>query len=767
MDTQYIRLNMIPTGIAPSFYISQYDVGRELGVYVYVGSKAFDLTNYTCTIEATRRDGVAITTAVTTSVATTNKGTFEVTATMSNIADRYLCQLVITNSQGKRIASLPFIMNVVKAAMDENAQEIEEDASLYQQYTIAVQKLIADVRENIEYDKTGIQNLFLQVFSQLGNETNARTQADATINARINNIISPSGEAPNAAEITDARVGANGTIYNNLGTAIRTQVDNLESDIKATAENNVFYASKATKGQRLTISGELTALAAYFTSDYIPVTPNIPYFLNFTLNDMVRVCTYDVQKTFIAYFNNRQNPIVFDSDVAYIRICDVIENIDSDTVIEWKGYTKSVTPEMFGAVGDGVVDDTTKLNNAIAYARQNNKILSAVSGKVYAISSQIDLSDVDVDFNNATIKAIATIQHMITIDSRTRVNYEKPNTIQNMILDCNNTSGGFDYIFGSHETTDNVNILNCHQTAYYIRSGGGVKVLNAYIMGDASETSCGIVITTSDCHFQQLIIKDCHLAMVNSGTNLYLLVHSWLSKNCSDTVCFTHNSGNPVLVQCHFDTYQKAIFRKTDKNIDLIGCIYYINTNLWDSEQTPCIVWANDNTFAYSANIHFQNCSFDPLRSEVQLTNISYNRIVFDNCFFKDGIVGNVNNVDMILSRVSANENYNYVHLRQEGKYIKLNALVTPTEEFTTGYCIIARIPPTQMYPDGYTFRGLATIGLDALTPSETLTVGLAINPTSGAITINTPTTLDVSRVKFISIDISYKAKQSLDYYRG
>ena len=65
--------------------------------------------------------------------------------------------------------------------------------------------------------------------SQMAAEIAARTAADNLMTSRIDQIVSPTGEAPNAAEITDARTGNDGTIYTNLGTAIRTQVSDLKN----------------------------------------------------------------------------------------------------------------------------------------------------------------------------------------------------------------------------------------------------------------------------------------------------------------------------------------------------------------------------------------------------------------------------------------------------------------------------------------------------------------------------------------------------------
>lgn len=175
METQYINLNMTPTGVNPCFHISQYDVGRMLGFIVYSGGVTVDLDTYTCTIEATRSDGTAITSAVAT---TDNIGTFEVTPTMSNKADKYKCQLVIVDENSKRIASLPFDMEVTKAAMDENAESIEEDASLYQQYTEAVQGAIAEANADIQAE----ENARIAAISA---EATTRANADATLQNNI------------------------------------------------------------------------------------------------------------------------------------------------------------------------------------------------------------------------------------------------------------------------------------------------------------------------------------------------------------------------------------------------------------------------------------------------------------------------------------------------------------------------------------------------------------------------------------------------------
>lgn len=63
------------------------------------------------------------------------------------------------------------------------------------------------------------------------------------INTRIDEIIAPTGEAPNPAEIVDARIGATdlgGVTYSDLGTAIRTQMTSLVDELVENNSNDIL-----------------------------------------------------------------------------------------------------------------------------------------------------------------------------------------------------------------------------------------------------------------------------------------------------------------------------------------------------------------------------------------------------------------------------------------------------------------------------------------------------------------------------------------------
>lgn len=77
-------------------------------------------------------------------------------------------------------------------------------------------------------DKIGLTYLLSKIKAKFDAKAD-KTTADA-LGKRIDNLILSSG-TESSAEVVDARTGYDGTAYDTLGTAIRSQVSDLKGDI--------------------------------------------------------------------------------------------------------------------------------------------------------------------------------------------------------------------------------------------------------------------------------------------------------------------------------------------------------------------------------------------------------------------------------------------------------------------------------------------------------------------------------------------------------
>ena len=113
----------------------------------------------------------------------------------------------------------------------------------------ATMKLEIDALEDgLNAETTARQNADDTLQSNINSEASTRAGADSDLNsaiaverARIDQLIAPSGTAPNPAEIIDARIGANGVTYTDLGDAIRTQVGELKNDLSMEQDEGLFH----------------------------------------------------------------------------------------------------------------------------------------------------------------------------------------------------------------------------------------------------------------------------------------------------------------------------------------------------------------------------------------------------------------------------------------------------------------------------------------------------------------------------------------------
>lgn len=292
-----------------------------------------------------------------------------------------------------------------------------------------------------------------------------------------------------------------------------------------------------------------------------------------------------------------------------------------------------VTPEQFGAVGNGQFDDTVTLQAAIDYCIANGKQLKCQSGKTYCISSPLKLSNTStclIDFNWATLKAIKAMDYMITFDGSANTKNDVKTLVKNIIIDCNKKAGGLNLIYSFKFTFDGFMIKNCQTVAIWIQKGGAFVCQNGTIIGDCTPDSRGIYNQTSDCHFHEIVIIDMKKCIFNGGTNFYHKVHGWLTSNVANSIFFTHFAGFGSLAQCQCDTYETGYLLRTSYDLSLVACTYYNNYHLYDSEVTPVVFKFNTGIHPYARRICCTNCSFNSPQLTTTLSSVADAQITFN-----------------------------------------------------------------------------------------------------------------------------------------
>lgn len=193
-----------------------------------------------------------------------------------------------------------------------------------------------------------IQPLFDEYKTTIDSEVNTQNGKINVLENRMNTFTSlPSGSTSADAEIIDARIGANGIIYPNLGTAIRTQIDNIENNIDEMLIQTGIFPKFLNLGEYGTVLNINTGAVMTFNGAY----DNNFYSIN--PNKQIKEISNNIGKSHLYFYNINQEFISHSSDTlitipenaAYYRVA--IWGSESE-VINFKGnyyYSNNLTYE--------------------------------------------------------------------------------------------------------------------------------------------------------------------------------------------------------------------------------------------------------------------------------------------------------------------------------------------------------------------------------------------------------------------------------------
>lgn len=277
------------------------------------------------------------------------------------------------------------------------------------------------------------------------------------------------------------------------------------------------------------------------------------------------------------------------SSGAIINLQNQIDILDSSVSDLIKKVGSFATPQMYGAVGDGVTDDSQAFTDLLS----ENSFIFIPEG-VYLITNTLSLHEhfiIGANDVNTTLR----------FDDCDALSVDRDTTIENLTIVCANaaqTHIGLNIYHSGGDTAPHINLKNVrlHYFEYGIRSV------------DASAWSC---------QFQN----------VRLGRNLKAIYIDALS-NSSSAFCCTF-----INVMVHSETGEKALYLK-NVSAAFIGCNFSCTSI--------------ESVYTNLSNIDFIGCSFEMDNVDSTVKNGSILRISgnidFENCRFMDNFIASGTN---------------------------------------------------------------------------------------------------------------------------
>lgn len=379
------------------------------------------------------------------------------------------------------------------------------------------------------------------------------------------------------------------------------------------------------------------------------------------------------------------------------------EMVKDGTLSNFFQHRMGVSVDYFGAIGDGITNDTTAFNNAINSLKQNDCLI-LTGGKSYLIDS------LNIDTNNTiTINGNGAVLLCNNEDGFT-IRCGQESKFFNITFDGNNkavttlTSKCPESIFDSCTIKNGVTNNLILETGYYAQ-----KIINCIIGNNLSYTQNNIIVNATDCSLINLTcINALYKAVQIIGNETYAMnIHSWCNKKSTGgEICF-EISGSFRGSQLYSDSYQKAFSFLNDlRTIIMSECVtaFY---SIDESYETYALYLNGANTLR---NVTITNSYFNSYSNvkdkgnftNVRLYNLQYKRN--NNTYshnFKD-----INDIfdHNIISPADANINLHDVKYRINEDSIQIVGVVrnNGTKFSTSQRVIVLNTSALQIYGNQY-----------------------------------------------------------------
>ena len=332
--------------------------------------------------------------------------------------------------------------------------------------------------------------------------------------------------------------------------------------------------------------------------------------------------------------------------------------IDEATIIEMNDSGNNLIAELitneynfnqFGCYGDGVNDDTINLQKCITAGIANKKNIKGVSNCTYLVSGTINIDNANVDFANSTIKTDSVITDLLKVNVQDNTNFsDYYGVIENVIIDCTNTTNGLRIQMGRKKLIRNCKFINISNVGLYYQAGYEVTVKDCHFIavgnadGGASADSIGIKASGGDSEFMDIVLINCFTAIDNGGFNMYRGIHAWIrTHSIAPTARMFNLHGNvgSLISQCYSDTYG-ITFNMEDAYASIDQLYVYFNSSIYENTYDAPKLFNNSQsrfTDYYQRQTSLTNSTLQGVSSSQKLTYVANSENI--------GIKVNYNNI--------------------------------------------------------------------------------------------------------------------------
>lgn len=239
-----------------------------------------------------------------------------------------------------------------------------------------------------------------------------------------------------------------------------------------------------------------------------------------------------------------------------------------------KTKMRTVTIDQYGAVGDGITDDTAAFKSALAFCSANGNVLSS-AGKRYVVNGPITITNVNIDFGGGTL----LINSPFAVENKDELGL----FIHNVKFDFSNSATAVLNCNTKRCSYFHIGIENANKNGIILSGDGAYENyfnnLNIVFTEGAAD-SVGFATYVQDNYINDINIRGAHTAILinNQGQNFISNIHAWpWSVEPGSVFCSVQNKGPNYIHHCYIDSYQYAFDLTSDGSAMCASDLYLLN----------------------------------------------------------------------------------------------------------------------------------------------------------------------------------------------